>query len=225
MKLPDHIIGVFTDAENKRWESAFLHALIGIDATAKALYPSEVSSARRYIRCIREYYWLIEPMMGVGFNLVDTRFGNVTLKNGKRGPDFAELVYHIHRCNHAHGDEVPIEFSLTPSPNAFFSTWEMAPNSVKMPDKVIWALTSVAVFSRVNYRLRGQGDKWRLSWGNEMFPVSEWWGREAEVKLLAVGWNTQRIELAELHRLNEADPETGEIAIMHSIAPPPFKPS
>ncbi len=224
MRMIDQITCVFDDAAAKKWEAALLHACTSIDATARKLFPSQAGVGKRFVRCIRDYYWLVEPMMGVGFNLVDTRFSSVSLPNGNNAPDFAELVYHIHRCSHAHGDEVPVEFSITPSMDAFHSSWKFAPNSVRIPDKVIWALTAISVFSHVNYRLRGSGAPYRLFWGNEFYPISEWWGREQEIKVIAIGWNTQRIEIKELSRLKTADPVTGSRVTLVSVAPPPKRP-
>lgn len=221
MKLLEHVNCAFDDALSGKLESALLHACIGIDATAKSLYPNEVGVGKRFIRCIRDYYWLVEPMMGVGLNLVDTRFSNVSFLTKNKNPDFADLVYHIHRCSHAHGEEVSLDFSLTTSEGLFVSDWEFGPNSVRMPDKVIWALLAISVFSRVNYRLLGGGEKWQLFWGCEIYPLAKWWGREDELKPIALGWNTQRVELREMARLNSADPVTGKKLSVTLIAPSP----
>ena len=216
-----NVMSVFDETERSNWDSALMSACIAVDGTSKVLHPSMIGHAKRFKQCIRDYYWLIEPMMGVGLNLVDTRFTNVTCIRSCPSPDFADLVYHIIRCNHAHGEEVPVEFHITGSRNAFFSEWELGPNSVRMPDKVIWALTAVAIFSRVNGCFHGKGKGWRISWGAEIFPIDEWWGREVEIKQLATGWNTRRVEIKELSRLNKAGPATAGIAYVHSIAPPP----
>ena len=221
MKLLDHVLCVFEDVGRGRSDLALLHSCTAIDATARALYPSEISNSKRFKRCIREYYWLIEPMIGVGVNLVDTKFTNVTAIRGNKQPDFADLVYHLFRCKHAHGEDVPIEYSFVISPDPFHSFWEFGANSVQMPDKVIWALIAVAVFSRVNYRCRGKGGNYRVSWGDEIFPIADWWGKEPEIREHAIRWNTQRTEFRDLCNLNAADAALGRILHLLSVAPEP----
>lgn len=97
-----------------------LHACCAIDATAKRLYPNSTRIGVRYVNCLRRYYWLLEPMMGAGINLIETRFANVPLPKTPT-PDFAEVIYHIFRCGHAHGDEIPAAFSVLPSGDDFYT--------------------------------------------------------------------------------------------------------
>ena len=221
MKVSDQVRVTFRLAEHREQEAALDSACKSVEGTAKHLYPGEASSKRRFKRCVRKYYWLIEPMMGVGVNLVDTRFANVNTIENIYPPDFADLVYHFHRCVHAHGDEISVGFRPTETVHQFDSNWELGPNIVRFPDRVIWALTSVAVFSRANSRFSGQGSPCWLSWGLDRFSIADWWKREAEMKTLAAGWNTQRVEWKELQRLLECDPVTGLTANFLTIAPPP----
>jgi hypothetical protein len=222
MKLTDHVRCTFDDAAAGKLEAALLHACISIDATAKHLYPSTPGVRARFVRCIRDYYWLIEPMMGAGMNLEETKFGNVTVSNLSTKPDFADIVYTIHRNSHAHGDEVSPSFELTRTTHPYLSDWEFGANHLRMPDRVIWALTSVAVFCRQNYRYKGWGDDRYLSWGEERFVIADWWGREVDLKPIAVGWNTTRVKMEKLEQLKEANDrgETDSEAIFISASPP-----
>jgi len=222
MKLTEHVRCIFDDAEAGKPEAALLHACISIDATGKRLYPSTIGVGARFVRCIREYYWLIEPMMGVGINLEETRFGNVTLPKLKTPPDFADVIYAIHRNSHAHGDEVPLSYELLKTTGPSGSEWEMSADHLRMPDRVIWALTSVAVFCRENFRHRGWGENRYLTWGEEKFVIADWWGREVDLKPIAASWNTTRVKMEKLERLKEAharDEKGVEIVII--AAPPP----
>ena len=223
MKLTDHVRCIFDDAEAGKPEAALLHACISIDATAKRLYPSNGKGVRaRFVRCIREYYWLIEPMMGVGLNFEETIFSNVALFNLKKPPDFAEVVYAIHRNSHAHGDEVHLSYELLKTTGPSGSEWEMGDDHLRMPDRVIWALTSVVVFCRENLRPRGWGETRYLTWGDEKFVIADWWGREVDLKPIAASWNTTRVKMEKLERLKEAT-ERGEkgCATVIIAAPPP----
>jgi hypothetical protein len=183
----------------KKFDAALLHACIAIDATSKRLYPSERRTGRRYIKCLRAYYWIIEPMIGAGINLVETRFTNIRLRN-TASPDLAEIIYEIFRCSHVHGDEVPPNFSVLPSQGGFGSTWGFGYGELHLPDRVVWALLAVSVFSKVNKGERTTGSYY-LSLGDEQFPISEWWGREDEFRPTAAKYNQTRVKLNKLERL------------------------
>ncbi|MFB3082936.1 MAG: hypothetical protein ACE1Z4_05700, partial [Gammaproteobacteria bacterium] len=142
MRLPQHVICAIDDATQGKFDSALLHACITIDATSKQLAPYEKRLGVRYVQCLRDYYWLLEPMIGAGLNLVETKFSNIQLRNTAT-PDLAEIIYEIFRCSHAHGDEVPPEFSVRQSQGNFYSQWGLAKGELHMPDRVVWALLSV----------------------------------------------------------------------------------
>jgi len=61
------------DAGADRFDSALMNACIAIDPTSRKLYP-KVKVGQRFVQCLRDYYWLLEPMLGAGMNLVETRF-------------------------------------------------------------------------------------------------------------------------------------------------------
>src|SRR5437868_443375 len=113
MKLSSYVTYAIDDAEGGKLDSALMHACIAIDGTAKKRYPSK-GVGNRCRTLIRNYYWIIEPMIGAGMNLVETRFENVPLTDNP-APDFADIIYSIFRCNDAHGTEIPPTYSVTRS--------------------------------------------------------------------------------------------------------------
>lgn len=154
------------DASAGKFDAALTHALIAIDATSKRIFPE--LSARgnvhtRYVRCLRNYYWLVEPMVGAGINLVDTRFENVRLTHGP-APDFAEIVYQIFRNPTLHGDEPSPKFSVVPTSGGWLSRWVIADGELHVPDRLLWALLAVAVFARPNADQRSTGAYWLSPW-------------------------------------------------------------
>jgi hypothetical protein len=199
MKLSQHVLCAIDDAGAKKFDPALLHACIAIDATSKRLYPSERRVGRRYVECLRVYYWIIEPMMGAGLNLVETRFSNIKLRN-TASPDLAEIIYEIFRCSHGHGDEVPPNFCVLPSRGGFGSEWGLGRDELHMPDRVVWALLAVSVFSKANRGEKTTGSYY-LSLGDEQFLISEWWGREDEFRPIAARYNQTRVKLDKLERL------------------------
>jgi hypothetical protein len=202
MKLAQHVICAIDDATQGKFDSALLHACIAIDATSKQLAPQEKRVRVRYVKCLRDYYWLLEPMIGAGLNLVETKFSNIKLKKTAT-PDLAEVIYEIFRCSHAHGDEVPPEFSVLPSQGNFYSQWGLAKGELHMPDRVVWALLSVAVFSRVSAHEKS-GGSYYLSLGDEQFPIADWWGREDDFRPIAARYNQTRVKLNSLERIEES---------------------
>lgn len=202
MKLPRHVICAIDDAAQGKFDSALLHACITIDTTSKRLAPQEKRVGVRYVDCLRRYYWLLEPMIGAGLNLVETKFSNIQLKNTS-APDLAEVIYEIFRCSHAHGDEVPPEFSVLPSHGNFYSKWELGNGELHMPDRVIWALLAVAVFSKVNAQEKSEGSYY-LSLGDERFLIADWWGREEDFRPIAAKCNQTRVKIDGLERLEKS---------------------
>lgn len=201
MKLSKHVLHAIDDADAHKFESALLHACIAIDATARRLYPSQRAVGARYVDCLRAYYWLIEPMIGAGLNLVETHFSNIKLQK-TNAPDLAEIIYEIFRCHHAHGDEVSSNFSIVVTQGGFRSTWRLARGELHIPDRILWALLAVALFSRVNAGEKTTGDAY-LSLGDERFPIAQWWGRETDFRPIADRHNQVRVKLDALDRLEK----------------------
>jgi hypothetical protein len=201
MKLSRQVLCAIDDAVAKKFDAALLHACIAIDATSKRLYPSSTKVGERYVNCLRHYYWLLEPMIGAGLNLVETQFTNLQLRKHK-SPDLADVIYEIFRCSHAHGDEVPNAFSILPSEGGFHSRWLLGNGELHMPDRVIWALLSVAVLSQVNRSETTTGNYY-LSLGAERFTISEWWGREHDFRIIADRYNKVRVRMDGLERLEK----------------------
>ncbi len=218
MKLRDHVLYAIDDAQARKPDAALLHACIAIDGTAKRLFPNKPVRLR-YIDCLRRYYWLMEAMIGVGINLEETRFANIRLPKLEQ-PDLAEIVYYIFRCSHAHADEVPEEFTLIASEGNFGSGWMLGNNQFHMPDRIVWALLAVTVFSNVNANEFTTGNYY-LSLGNERFPVSEWWGREDDFRPIAERYNQVRVKLEKLERLTKvrADDPAASVYHLHIVQP------
>lgn len=160
--------------------------------------------------------------MGAGLNLAETRFTNVRVRS-TASPDFADVIYEIFRCGHAHGDEIPSAFSVLPSMGGFYSEWQFGHGELHMPDRVIWALLSVVVLAEVNRNETTTGTYY-LSLGNERFPVREWWGRENDFRSVASRYNKVRVKLDGLEHLamqQTAAPAGVETLL---ILNPPFVP-
>lgn len=200
MRLSQQVLCAIDDAGAGKLDSALMHACIAIDATSKRLFPSEKKVGVRYIKCLRDYYWLLEPMIGVGINFAETQFSNLQLGKNK-SPDLAEFIYEVFRCSHAHGDEVPAQFSVVPSSGSPPQLL-LGPNNLHVPENVVWALLSVAVFSKSNKSEATEGDYY-LSLGGNRFYIRDWWGREDDFKSIAEGHNQVKVSIFGLDRFGK----------------------
>lgn len=193
MKLQHHVLYAIDDFFNNKKDAALMHACFAIDGTAKKLFPNQISGKKNYKECLRNYWWLIEPFIGSGLNLEETRWTHLTLEDGHgkiiTDPDLADIIYHIFRCNNAHGEAVPLEYDLLPVSDGF-SRWivGLEDKRLHMPERVIWALLAVAVFSKVNLGTKTEGGHF-LSWGSETldigiknFIIKDSWGKEDEIR-------------------------------------------
>jgi hypothetical protein len=214
MKISNHVDSALIDWEAGRLESALTHALIAVDGTARRMFP-KLGNAERYKRCLRHFYWIIEPALGAGIKLEATRFSNIQ-SGGLKDPDFADIVYKVFRCAHAHGDEVPLEFELTRG-HSGGRMWTIGDGVLNLPHTLIFALLFVAVFAPVNKDERPIPGAW-LTLGapesQDSFPISEWWGRSADLQPIAAKHNAVRVtfEFPPGHQFSPNGP-TGEIII------------
>jgi hypothetical protein len=89
-----------------------------------------------------------------------------------------------------------------PSQGGFGSKWGLGYGELHMPDRVVWALLAVSVFSKVNKGEKTTGSYY-LSLGDERFTISEWWGREDDFRSIADRYNQVRVKLDKLERLEK----------------------
>lgn len=206
MKLFDHVVRAFDDALVGNMEAALLDACIALDATSRKLAGAAVSAKTNYKACIREHWWLIEAMAAPGLNFEETKFENLVIpENGKPNgkpidkPDLTDVIYHVFRCHHVHGEEVPESFALVPRTGRAPSL-VIANGVLQLPTTIVWALISVSVFCRVNEDLRGCGGDRFLTWQGfdetvHQFPLRDFWGRCDEMRVFFQEQKLIRVKL------------------------------
>jgi hypothetical protein len=133
-------------------EAAMLHACAAVDGTAKKANPSESSSKRRFTRFLRNNYHILGPMGASGLEIQNQRFpvrldSPSTTPDGL--PDFADVIYVVHRNPQAHGDELLPGFELMPDAAYLpgHTSVLIEPGKVRLSDRVIFGLIAVAVMS------------------------------------------------------------------------------
>ena len=232
----DNVTRVFSAQRAGDPEEALLRALLAVAGTSaklSKLHGRVESDRARYVKFLRAYYWVMEPMLGVGLNLQDTRFDNIPFDRLPHWspPDIAEVIYEKHRCTRAHGDDVPLSLELIAGTPGDYQ-WEVAHNHLRMPTSLIWALTASVVLCHVNHRIRSTGDM-HLTLGDtnrhETFMVADWWGRESEFRIIAERWNNLRVTMIGLAGMEPLPsdrplkPEEIEKLIFNPPPPAPMK--
>jgi hypothetical protein len=182
MKVGDSVRHALDEWERGNLEAAMLHACNAVDGTAKKVFPT-LGNNRRFSRLLRENYGILGPMGAPGINLNDTRFPvrvpHPTAPGGQ--PDFADVVYGIHRCTHGHVDDLPEGFALIPNaggPPAYTRMELERRGTFRMSDRVIFGLIAVAVLCPVNKGQSAPG--YFLTFGKQVLLIDKWWGRAAD---------------------------------------------
>lgn len=220
MKIADHVNSCFADALSGNFDSAMLHACVAIDATSKLRYPTVKKVGKRFTQTIRDYYWLVEAMIGAGMDLSQMVYSNVKLEKNS-APDFADIMYEVFRCGYVHGDEVPEKFSIIPTTGTWSSATIYGENEVHFPDRIVWALISISVFAKVNERQKlNPVGPYGLRLGDTGFHVEDWWGREDEVRPFAKEHTKFKISKEEMQRLvtvSPDEPTTFSVAVQPNV--------
>lgn len=135
-------------------------------------------------------------MMGAGLDLEKTQWKNLELLDhrGKNidNKDMANIIYHLFRCNVAHGKAIPEAYKIqtTHIPTVF----QFFKGELHLPKTVIWGLIAICVFTEVNKGIEVQCDSY-LTLGLNHFSVSDWWGLEEAFMPIAKKHNKFRIPL------------------------------
>lgn len=192
-------------------DAAMLHACNAVDGTAHKMHFDEAGSNTRFTRLLRENYGVLGPMGAPGIDLEATRFPiKVQYPKASGGqPDFADIIYGIHRCHHGHGEALPDGFELLHDADGVPGITRMSVERgrVRLSDRVIFGLVAVAVLSPGNGD-QAVPDGYHLTFGGDtVIPINEWWGKINEFPAIA-GSPSDAARQARLRRL-DGRPEIG----------------
>lgn len=177
-------------------ECAMLHACNAVDGTSKKLFPN-LGNKDRFTRFLRDSYPILGPLAAPGIDLVNTRFPiSVPRPKAVGGkPDFADLIYGIHRCSHGHGDELPDGFDLIPdvAGPAGYTRMAFGKGVAHLSDRSIFGLIGVSILSPVNVDQKIP-ENYFLTFGSDVqIFINNWWGRSVDfievinsIKLISV---------------------------------------
>lgn len=207
MKLEEHIFAGIEAFDRGEQEHALLHACIAIDGSSQKRAAILKSRRSEYIKFIRDYYWILEPMTGSGINFDDTYWGNVKIKDEKDRAieklDMASFIYYLFRCSQAHGKEIPPQYKLIPRNTGFPLTYHIAEDRLHIPEMLIWGLLGICVFAEVNSDIK-TSTRHHFTLGDNVFSISDWWGLEDSFRSIAIKHNPTRVVLQGLNFSNTA---------------------
>jgi hypothetical protein len=195
--IGEHVAATIDCFERSELDFAVLHACVAVDATARKISPGRGNNRRRFVDFVRDNYWIIEPTAMPGFDLEQSRFRNVPLR-GNPAPDWAEIVYEVHRCAHAHGDQVDAGFQLVPGVGLSIKRGRIGAGVLEMPDNLPFGLLFSVVLSPANAGERVP-DSYFLTLGHAdhnnliQLPINDWWGGADDFRPVARRYNKVRV--------------------------------
>jgi hypothetical protein len=152
-------------------------------------------------------------MAAPGIDLVGTRFPvrvrNPLAPGGQ--PDFADIIYGIHRCHHGHGEALPGGFELLydvgrQHGHTRIDVEKHGPGSgkVRLSDRTIFGLLAVAVLSPANAE-QHVPDGYHLTFGRRpvRLDINDWWGRAADFPAVTAQEPMPRVTLNFAHMMND----------------------
>ena len=162
------------------------------------VYPDIVGNRARFTRLLRENHAVLGPLGMPGIDLDETRFPVSIKKSTAPGgkPDLADVIYSVHRCSHAHGDELPDGFDLIKDAagTARLTCLIVEKGKLRLSDRIICGLLVVAILSPVN-RDQVVPDGYFLTFGDTRLATNDWRGRGADFLALAAAETLPSVKL------------------------------
>lgn len=156
----------------QNFTSALNFATLAIEATAEKYY-KKPAGRELYKKFLRNYYWILEPFMGLPkgslnnhYPLVEIYDERGKLIGGAEGPDVADIIYHMFRCEIHHGKPIPIRFSLMCSAfdgGIYLQGAQKENASLMLPQNLIIGLLGICLFCKDNTDLKANVDDEDLS--------------------------------------------------------------
>lgn len=181
---------------NGEIHAALEHACNAVDVTSQRYFKENRSGSCIFKKIINEYIWLIEFMALGGINLDETLFDNFPITEGVRKPilkpTFADLMYHVVRCGLIHSNELSRGFSFHQEQVVYLANKE-----ITFPEKIVWALLSIAIFCPSNKGEKTADNYW-IGFHQNRLVINDFWGNENIAKHLTSQYPTPRVKLAHL---------------------------
>jgi hypothetical protein len=183
MRIEKSVMKSIDEWQAHDFESSMLHACNAVDGTARKHFPG-LCNKKRFTQFLRDNHSILGPMGAPGIDLAATRFPiRVDRPTASGGlPDLADVIYAIHRCTHAHGDELPDGFELIADAagEPRVTRMEIEHGKLRLSDRIIFGLIATVVFSPINAQLTASPSYFLTFGAREKMVINDWWGRAAD---------------------------------------------
>lgn len=201
-----------------------LHACNAVDGTARARRGARDNraNAERFKGIIREEIDILEIIGMPGIDLRASRFPYSAVVSASRPqPDIADVLYHVHRCAHGHGDDVTAGFDLEQSNHAPGNhTMHFDSDAVRLPASSVLGLVAIAVLAPEN----GSERAWdaAIPWQGGELVINDWWGRGADFRTTVErsGLNRYKLDFTPPADTNAPLGEIIDEVLRRSLPPP-----
>ncbi|MBA3909716.1 MAG: hypothetical protein C0524_07470 [Rhodobacter sp.] len=168
MKIEDRVRLAFDLGINKEFLPMLSFALPAIEASAKKKYGR--GGRASFIKLIRENYEVFHWFSGSFLDFVELRFPTLdpSLTDGQTvdRPDLAQVLYYLHRCSLAHGQELGESCSILPrKPDGSFDYHiDKVGKGIRLPEPIAWGVLATVVLEPINTNLESRsGNYFTLS--------------------------------------------------------------
>ena len=199
MRIQKSIKKTIDELQNKDLESAIMHICNAIDGTAQKKNGTE-SSRKIFTDFIRSYYDLISAMAGFSSLDLKNTIWPFETKRCKK-PDFAEMIYGIHRCLNNHGVDIPDGFEFIPdvADSTGTRSINIKKGAIGLSDRFIWALIVIVVLDPINKGIADPVlDGYFFKTRKKDYIINEWWGRLDEFPKLPPKTSNVILDFSEL---------------------------
>jgi hypothetical protein len=197
VKIEDRVRLAFDLGLNKEFLPMLSFALPAVEASAKKKFGA--GGRTSFLRLIRENYdvfhWFSGSFLDFGLLRFPTLDPKLTDGRVVDRPDLAQVLYYLHRCSLAHGQELGENCSILPrKPDGSFDFQiDKVGNGVRLPEPIAWGLLASVVLEPINADPESRSGNFftlGLAPNTYFLNVDLFWGAKDRVKKVVAKYET-----------------------------------
>jgi hypothetical protein len=188
MRIEDRVRLAFDLGLNRDFLPMLAIALPAIDESAKRKWKK--GGKLGFLKFLRENYDVLQWFSANVINYSEMRFPTIdvdfTDNKSVERPDLAEVVYHVHRCCLAHGQDISSNFEITPRRADGSVEFKISKDGkfLHLPESIAWGLLAAVVLDPINSDLQSRsGNYFTVVFEQNTYflNVDLFWGEKAKV--------------------------------------------
>jgi hypothetical protein len=188
MRIEDRVRLAFDLGLNRDFMAMLAIALPAIDESAKRKWKKGGKSG--FLKFLRDNYDVLQWFSGNVINYSEMKFPTIdsdfTDNKTVERPDLAEIVYHVHRCCLAHGQDISANFGITPRRADGSLDFKISKDGkfLNLPESIAWGLLAAVVLDPVNSALQSRsGNYFTVAFEQNTYflNVDLFWGAKATI--------------------------------------------